>query len=203
MSNLADLVPLPPIMNSGLSACREDTMLHKFGKPGELTATCSPPSGAITARIKRSVDVGPFAVSGLDYAVESLSQIFEELRNAHADVFSEIKSAGMLCVRRIKFNPSHYSNHSWGTAIDLYFGSGVAPQGMRATQRGFLYFRDIFNKHGWYWGAGFSGGSVDSMHFELADETVRALPDTSLSQDMLIAATDYIEAMRYESTADA
>jgi hypothetical protein len=203
MDSLADLVPLPASINVGASACREDTMLHKFGTPGQLTETCSTVIGPISKRIKRGADVGPFKVSGLDYAVESLSQVFTQLRDIHPDVYSEVKTAGMLCVRRIKNNPAHYSNHSWGSAIDLYFGSGVVPQGTRATQRGFLSLFEIFNKHGWYWGAGFSGGSVDSMHFELADEIVRALPDVPLSQESLTAAADYIHAMGYDKVVDA
>ena len=82
----------------------------------------------------------------------------------------------MLCVRSIRHNPSHYSNHSWGTAIDLYFGTGVVPQGICLAHRGNLLLAPIFNKYGWYWGAGFSGDAVDSMHFEMADETVLKMP---------------------------
>ena|SRR5208282_3232550 len=77
----------------------------------------------IRTRIRYGVDVGPFRVSGLDYAIERLGQIFSVLSGQGHDEYSQIKTAGMLCVRRIKFNPAHYSNHSWGTAIDLYFGS--------------------------------------------------------------------------------
>ena len=33
----------------------------------------------------------------------------------------------------------------------------------------------LFNRFGWFWGAGFSGGAVDSMHFELAEETIRKM----------------------------
>jgi hypothetical protein len=71
-------------------------------------------------------------------------------------------------------NPSSFSNHSWGTAIDLFFGAAAVPQGAQKTARGCLQLAPFFNKHGWYWGAGFSGRSVDSMHFELAEETILA-----------------------------
>lgn len=199
MPSLADLVPIPPGINPGLSACREDTMLGKFGRPGELTDKCSPVTGDIRRRIKFGVDVGPFKVSGLDHAVESLGEIFSVLSREHPDARNQIKTPGMLCCRRIKINPAHYSNHSWGTAIDLYFGSGVVPQGKAMTQRGFLDIYETFNKHGWYWGAGFSGSSVDTMHFELADETIRALDRAPLSPSLLIAADDYIKAMGYDT----
>jgi D-alanyl-D-alanine carboxypeptidase len=199
MPSLADLVPIPSGINSGLSACREDTMLGKFGRPGDLTPQCSAVTGDVRLRIKRAVDVGPFKVSGLDFAVASLEQIFTALSAEHHDAYSQVKTAGMLCVRRIKNNPAHYSNHSWGTAIDLYFGTGVVPQGKRMTQRGFLDLYEIFNAHGWFWGAGFSGSSIDTMHFELADQTVRALDGAPLSTDTLISAADYIHEMGYDT----
>jgi hypothetical protein len=199
MPSLADLVPIPPGINSGLSACREDTMLGKFGRPGELTDKCSPVTGDVRRRIEFGVDVGPFKVSGLDHAVASLGQIFSVLSREHPDARSQIKTPGMLCCRRIKINPAHYSNHSWGTAIDLYFGSGVVPQGKAMTQRGFLDIFETFNQHGWYWGAGFSGSSVDTMHFELADETIRAMTDAPFSPNLLMAADDYIKAMGYDT----
>ena len=199
MPGLADLVPIPPAINPGLSACREETMLGKFGRPGELTDKCSRVTGDVRGRIKFGVDVGPFKVSGLDYAVASLSQVFSMLSNEQHDAYSQIKTAGMLCVRRIKHNPAHYSNHSWGTAIDLYFGSGVVPQGKHLTQRGFLDIYKTFNQHGWYWGAGFSGSSVDTMHFELADQTIRAMDETPLSPNVLISAADYIREMGYDT----
>ena len=179
ISGLSDRVPLPPLLtvNVGLSSCRESTMLTKFGRPGYLTTDCSDPSPAMAKRMKTS-SVGPFTVTGLDYAVELLSQIFAEVQSSLPDVYRQAKTAGMLCVRGIRHNPSHYSNHSWGTAIDLYFGKDVVPQGIRLANRGNLLLAPVFNKYGWYWGAGFSGDAVDSMHFEMAEETILKMPGT-------------------------
>jgi hypothetical protein len=123
---------------------------------------------------------------------------FAELARENPDVYTQVKTAGMLCVRRIKYNPAHYSNHSWGTAIDLYFGPGVVPQGKAATQRGFLYLYELLNRQGWYWGAGFSGASVDTMHFELAEQTIKLRTDVPMSEAMLTQAADYISAMGYD-----
>ena len=140
MSALSDEVPIPPKdqMNPGLSSAREDTMMGKFGKPGPLTPDCSDPSGEFKKRIVWGIDVGPFKVSGLGFAVESLKQIFAEVRRDLPVVFAEAKTAGVLCVRHRRHNPSRYSNHSWGTAIDLYFGNKVVPQGHPVTHRGVL-----------------------------------------------------------------
>ena len=177
MAELRDRVPIPPkeSINIHLSSASEQVMLKKFGKPGALTKDCSSPTGQVKRRLKSGVDVGPFKVSGLDFAVESLSQIFTEVEHQAPNLFRGVK-AGMLCVRHRRSNPARFSNHSWGCAIDLFFGSSVVPQGTRATHRGILLLAPFFNRHGWYWGAEFSGDSVDSMHFELAEETVLRMP---------------------------
>ena len=57
-------------------------MLKKFGTPGDLTAACSDPKGRIVKRIKYGIDVGPFKVSGLDYAIEGLRQLFGDVADS-------------------------------------------------------------------------------------------------------------------------
>ena len=167
-------------MNTGLSPANSSTMLTKLGRPGALTKNCSNPLGKFKKRIKFGVDVGPFKVSGLDFAVESLRQIFAEVHQQLPDVFAQVKNEGMLCVRHRRKAPTLFSNHSFGTAIDIFFGTNVIDQGTHLTHRGNFLLFPFFNRHGWYWGAEFSGDFVDSMHFELAEETVLKLPDAPL-----------------------
>ncbi|WP_175561670.1 M15 family metallopeptidase [Kaistia soli] len=202
MSKLSDLVPIPSNINQGLSPCRERTMLDTFGKPGELSRQCSPCTGDVRSRMQYGVSVGPFKVSGMDYAVASLMSIFADLKRSNREVYDEVHTAGMLCVRAKRPNPKSYSNHSWGTAIDLYFGNHVLDQGVPKTQLGFLYLFGLFNAAGWYWAAGYSGKSVDSMHFELADETIAKIPSHAIDHRDLIAAADYIAEMGYGSVAE-
>jgi len=172
------IVDIPPTntFNKNLSSASEATMLQLFGVPGAKTDDCSPASGAFKQRVVTRVDVGPFKVSGLDIAVQLLKAVFDEAEQQIPNVVAAVKNDGMLCVRHKRNNSNSFSNHSWGTAIDLFFGSDAVPQGSRKTHRGCLQLAPFFNKHGWYWGAGFSGRSVDSMHFELADETIRNPP---------------------------
>jgi hypothetical protein len=59
-----------------------------------------------------------------------------------------------------------------GTAIDLKFGPQEVDQGEHVTQRAFLSRFPIFNQFGRFWGVGFSDGSVDRMHFEVAEEAI-------------------------------
>ena len=177
MDNLKDRVPIPPkdSMNTGLSPAKEATMLAKFGRPGQLTQNCSDPFPEFKKRLKFGVDVGPFKVSGLDFAVESLKQIFAEVQQQLPDVFAGVKSDGMLCVRHRRKSPVLFSNHSFGTAVDLFFGTDAVPQGVHLTERGNFLLFPFFNRRGWFWGAEFSGDFVDSMHFELAEETILKL----------------------------
>jgi len=174
---LSDEIPIPPKdqMNNNLSAARQSVMLAVLGKPGELTKDCSKPTGEFIKRIKKSFDVGPFKVDGLDYAVETLRQIFAEVQIDLPNVYKEVKNAGVLCVRHRRNNPTLFSNHSWGASIDIYFGNKVVDQGKKLTHRGNFLLAPYFQKYGWYWGAEFSGDSVDSMHFELAEETILKL----------------------------
>jgi len=174
LSDLNTKVPIPASINNGLTSGSEHTMLKKFGKPGELTSACSQPSASLENLLVRNFDVGPFKVNGMKAAANSLKQVFDEIKTQFPQVFREVRTdgLGMLCVRQRRSDPTQFSNHSWGTAIDLKFGPDEIAQGVHLTQRGFLSLFPVFNKFGWFWGAGFSGNAVDSMHFELAEETI-------------------------------
>ena len=168
-------IPIPPSssFNVNLSSADEATMLRLLGVPGQKSENCSPATGAFKTRIV-TANVGPFRVTGLDIAVDLLKAAFDEAGQQIPDVVAAVKTAGMLCVRHKRNNPNSFSNHSWGTAIDLFFGTDVVPQGVKKTHRGCLLLAPFFNNHGWYWGAGFSGASVDSMHFEVSKETIQS-----------------------------
>jgi hypothetical protein len=97
-------------MNKGLSAANESTMLEIFGKPGELTKECSDPSDLFVKKLIFGIDVGPFKASGLSYALESLKQIFNQVKNELPEVYDAVKTAGVLCIRSRRHNPSKYSN---------------------------------------------------------------------------------------------
>ena len=181
LGDLSITVAIPPrdTFNNGLSAANESTMLQKFGVPGHKTADCSTPSAAFQAQLVRNFDVGPFRVTGLRIAAESLKRVFDAASARIPDVVKQARTdgLGMLCVRHRRTNANSFSNHSFGTAIDLKFGPDEVDQGTRLTQKGVLSLVPFFNEGGWFWGAGFSGNAVDSMHFEFAEETIRNLPN--------------------------
>lgn len=175
VSDFAREVPLPPAseMNGGLNAASHSTMMRIFGAPGRLTRDCS----AITnPRLKRetvTADVGPFRVTGWKPAVDSLKVIFAEVKAEMPEVFAQVQTAGMTCVRHVRQNPARFSNHSWGTAIDVFFGTNVDDVGDGLCQAGLLKMAPIFKKHRWYWGAEFS--REDAMHFEVSEQLIGEL----------------------------
>ncbi len=176
--DLSKIVKLPPMdeINNGLSPLRAKTLTKHFGEPGKLTTDCS---DILNAKLKKETvtkNVGPFKVTGWAPAVNDLIEIFKRVQESQPEAHAQVRSAGMSCVRRIK-NPGSksFSNHSWGTAIDLFFGADVDERNNKTTQLGLLRMAPIFNEFKWYWGAEFS--VEDSMHFELSEERFAELKD--------------------------
>jgi hypothetical protein len=167
-----DLIPVPPVdsVNTGLTSPTQGFMLQLFGVPGVADPKCGKVTNPNLEPHIRTAKVGPFKANGLDIGLDSLQTIFEEVKASRPDLYNQVKYAGMLCVRKRRKNGLLWSNHAWGSAVDLYFGKAVTPQGTAKTYRGILDLYFFFHKHGWYWGGGYSGKSVDSMHFEMSEE---------------------------------
>lgn len=80
----------------------------------------------------------------------------------------------MICVRRRKPTSGaisqKISNHSWGTAVDFKIVGFDAPGNTKHNVPKFIAIMvPFFNKEGWLSGIAFN----DSMHFEVADETIK------------------------------
>jgi len=176
MADFTNMVPLPARtdINTGFSPARQSTMLNLLGTPGALTENCSNITNpALAARIKTK-DVGPFRVTGLDLAIASLEAVFDEVKAANPELYNVLGTAGMTCCRAVRHSHSLFSNHSWGTAIDIKISGVLTPQGARHIPEGLLLLYPHFHTHGWFWAAGYRT-LVDPMHFELADETIQEL----------------------------
>jgi D-alanyl-D-alanine carboxypeptidase len=158
--------PSPDSFNTGLESPGAAWMLGVFGRPGPLTDDCSEIAPAY-AKLCVTQNVGPFRVAGNRAAVLSLRHVFEHVNaSPHAELLDAVKTDGMLCCRKIR-GASVYSNHSWGTAIDLYFGAGPPEYGSDFTQQGLLDLYWFFHTAGWYSGMGYrTAGRKDAMHFE-------------------------------------
>jgi len=176
--NFGALVPIPRNINRGVTRALHATMIQALGRPGELTPECSTVTSPRVRRLLTTTDVGPFRVTGLLPAVEAIRRIFDRVREREPDLFGQLGTAGMLCCRRIRTTPGrppsrNFSNHSWGTAIDIKIRGALDPRGDGMTQLGLLMLHPFFNEERFFWGAGFSGSLEDSMHFEASNELVR------------------------------
>lgn len=172
--SITDLIPIPGGINPGLNAARQITMKTLLGNPrGSYGRDCKPVTNTILRNLTKTEDVGPFRATGLKPALDSLKEVMEDIHLAEREVFGALGTAGMLCARLVRGSATSVSNHSWGTAIDLNLNGILDARGNGRTQRGLALIAPIFNRHGWYWGAGFP--TEDAMHFELSDQKIREL----------------------------
>lgn len=172
-------VPAKGTFNIGLTSPKNADMLGLFGHSvingaynpnGKCTVVNNPVFKAKLA----TRNVGPFKVTGLNVALDSLAAIFSRVESEVPDLYALLQTEGMLCARftkikqpdgSIKIGPD-VSNHSWGSALDIKLGGILDPQGDNKVQRGLLVLSTYFNSAGWYWGAAFP--TEDAMHFEVS-----------------------------------
>ncbi len=172
VQKLTDLVAIPAGVNAGVSSAKQTTMLTLLGNPrSDYTTECQDIENPALRRLVAFEDVGPFRVRGLKPAVDSLRTILEEAAMEAAPVHAALGSAGMLCARLVRGSTTSISNHSWGTAIDVTVAGVLDRRGDGQVQIGLTLLAPIFNRHGWFWGAGFR--TEDAMHFEAGDGLIR------------------------------
>lgn len=172
------LVPTPNrrSMNSGLSAAKVSTLKSIFGAFPDLPENCGENRNPKIRALLETRNVGPFRVTGIRPALDSLERIFAAVKRDHPDLYKIVGTAGMHCYRRVR-GASTPSNHCAGTAIDLTVNGVLppmdfSPESPELIPNGFLVLYSYFHREGWFWAAGYAGGHVDAMHFEAADETL-------------------------------
>jgi hypothetical protein len=168
------LLPLPPksSFNVGLASAGQHRLRELLGEPivdqhYDPEGHCKTPTNPKILQHLVLKDVGPFRVTGIDVAVESLAAILQQVSAARPRLFSMLRSNGMSCARFTKINGKigpGVSTHAWGMALDFKIGNAKDEQGDNKVLRGSLELMPFFNAAGWYWGAGFP--TEDGMHFE-------------------------------------
>jgi hypothetical protein len=158
-------------INEGLTVSRPSFLIEMFGLPREqLSDDCEPMTNPKLKEMLITGDVGPIRVSMLRPAVESMTRVFEKVKAVDVDLYNRISTAGALCVRRIRGSQSSVSTHAFGLAVDLNIDGRLDTLGDGKTQLGLTILSDFFQEEGWFWGASFT--REDSMHFEVAKETL-------------------------------
>lgn len=172
MSGLTNLVAVPAGINPGLNGTSNKHMIPLLGNPrGSYSDKCQPVTNApLLARMK-TANVGPFKATGFDLAVASLTAIMADIRTELPAIHAALGTAGMLCCRFVRGSKTSISNHSWGTAIDLTIEGVLDQRGNDKVQVGLTQIAPIFNRHEWFWGAGFP--TEDGMHFEVSLQLLR------------------------------
>jgi hypothetical protein len=169
---IMDRIAVPLDINDGVSSAKQTTMLSLLGNPrGAYTDECQPITSPTLAALIVIESVGPFRVQGIRPAVASLRAVLLEVAATSPDVHAALGTEGMLCARLVRGSAHSISNHAWGTAVDLTLAGVLDPRGDGLVFRGLAGIAPVFNRHGWFWGAGFR--TEDGMHFEVSDGLIR------------------------------
>lgn len=159
-SKYAKRIPLPhpDSVNGGLHSPLNRSVIAILGQP----------TGQKTKSLIVTMDVGPFRATGLKPFLELLKKIFAKVKAEKPQLYEDLKTAGCLNIRPQRGSNSIISNHSWGIAIDLYFGDAVTPRGSGQTEQGLLELYPYFHNEGLYWGVEYRVD--DGMHVEASLE---------------------------------
>lgn len=163
-------------LNKGLTVPSSGWLVETFGLPADnLGDSCAEMTNPRLAGLLQDQQVGPVRVRMLKPAIESLTVIFDKIQKADPELFGRINTAGSLCVRLVRGSASSVSSHSFGLSLDLNINGVLDTLGDGRTQLGLTILADFFNGDGWVWGAAY--GREDSMHFEVAKETIQKWVD--------------------------
>jgi len=156
-------------VNRDLTVPTSDYLQEMLGAPSDDPGEdCGPPTNASLIEQMELTEIGPVRVRMLRPAIASLRQVFANVQVYEPELHDRIRSAGALCVRRVRGSEDAVSAHAFGLAIDLNIDGTLDTLGDGKTQLGLLLLADFFRQEGWIWGAGF--GREDSMHFEVSRE---------------------------------
>ena len=156
-------------VNDGMTVPNSTFLQEFLGLPREeLGDDCEEVENEALAEMLVLEDVGPIKVRMLRPALVSLRQVFRNVQVYEPELYNRIRSAGSLCVRRVRGSETATSAHAYGLAVDLNIDGELDTLGDGKTQLGLTILADFFRQEGWIWGAGF--GREDSMHFEVSRE---------------------------------
>lgn len=155
--------------NEGLTVASPAFLAELIGPPREdLTDDCQAATNPALAALLATENVGPIDARLARPALASLRQVFANVEVYEPELYKRIRSAGSLCVRRIRGSDASASAHAYGLAVDINIDGALDELADGKTQLGLILLADFFRKEGWIWGAGF--GREDSMHFEVSRE---------------------------------
>jgi hypothetical protein len=175
----SEMIPLTSVLpiNTGLRSATEHTMVSILGSPRLPLTTSDQPKRAsdLVKKMKTSATLtAHISVDGIKPAIESLINVLKEVFDHEPPLKNVLGTEGMLNVRYRKptsgKKSTQISNHAWGTAIDFKIVGKQAPGNTGGKLPRFIAILiPFFNRAGWFSGIAFH----DTMHFEVAEETIR------------------------------
>jgi hypothetical protein len=160
-AQLAKRIPVPDknSINGNLNSPHNASVIKKLGLPNgekerELRVTMQ-----ITPHIK---------ATGNKHFLERFKKVMDEVKVKRPDLYDNLRTAGCFNIRPVVGAAAYRSNHSWGIAIDLYFGDAVVPRDSGLTEEGMKELYAFMHNAGFYWGAEFP--TDDAMHWEMSLE---------------------------------
>ena len=106
------------------------------------------------------------------YLRRSRRRFWKSEGDAYQTLYAVLTTAGMTCCRAVRGSTTNYSNHSWGTAIDMSIKGVLTPLGSTTVQEGIAEAAPFFLAERFFWGAGYSSRK-DAMHFEASHELIQ------------------------------
>jgi hypothetical protein len=173
MTNFAAEVPLPAAsaMNTGLNFPNQRFMLNLLGSPrAAYSRDCAPPTNRRLKNLITTQDVGPFRATLIAPFAALLTQVFNRVQAEKPELYAALGTAGGLCCRLIRGSSCSWSNHSWGTSIDLTINGQLDDRGDGRTQRGLLEVYPYLHNQGVFWGAEYTGHWEDAMHWDCSQQ---------------------------------
>lgn len=159
--------------NRGILRPTPAVLREILGEPrASYSQDCQPVTNPKMKALLETRRIGPFTVTMLRPALDSLAAVIERLRVAEPQLHAALGTAGGLCARYVRGSASSVSSHAWGLAVDLTLSGLLDRMGDASTQSGLVLLAGFFNDAGWYWGAGYE--REDSMHFEVGEALLRA-----------------------------
>jgi hypothetical protein len=167
-SKYLSLIPVPQGVNPQLSPAKQSTLMEFFGAPGAPTRACSDVTSEKLKQLIATRDVGPFKATGLAPALDAIARVMNRVKSELPELYGQLRSQGMTCVRTVRGSTGTFSNHAWGTAIDLSIADDVDIMGDGRCFQGLALLAPLFNEEVFYWGGG--SPTEDAMHFEVSEE---------------------------------
>jgi hypothetical protein len=168
-------IKIPPRPSGAIQPCRQSVQLAAWGAPGKLSVECSTLTNPLLVKNMITAHVGGesygFNVTGLRQAVESFDRILEHIALNKPELAKRISTAGMFCCRAVRGSTVNFSNHSFGTAIDLKIDGVLDKPGDGFCLPELANIAQIAGQYGWSWGGWFS--NEDAMHFEAGEALVK------------------------------